>query len=171
MSEQPQTSPLARKIEAVANIAIIIAAVAIVVVLVRNYTRKPETPPTVGVGAKLALKDVSWQSNPKSMVMVVSTVCHFCTESAGFYRQLVTQCKQQHVHTIAVLPQSPAEAESYLKNEGVVVDEVRQAQLHDIEVGGTPTLLLVDGSGVVRNVWVGKLASDGEQEVISKLGS
>jgi hypothetical protein len=168
---EEKTSKVAKKIEMAANVAIVIAAIAIIFVLVRNYTKKPEVPPTIATGAKVPLKDVSWQSNPKSLVMVVSTTCHFCTESAGFYRQLVSQCKQQHVRTIAVLPQPATEAEAYLKNEGVAVDEIRQAALSDIPVGGTPTLLLVDGSGVVKSVWIGKLPDAQEKEVISKLGS
>lgn len=170
MAEE-KTGRAAKKIEMVANIGIIIAAVILIFVFVRNYTAKSATGPMITAGAKFGLKDVSWQANSKNMVLAVSTTCHFCTESAPFYRELVSQCKQQHVHTIAVLPQSVAEAESYLKNEGVTVDEVRQATLHDLEINGTPTLLLVDGSGTVKNVWLGKLPDDKEKEVLSKLGT
>lgn len=154
-----------------ANVAIILAVLAIVVLFVRNYTRKPDFPPTIAAGAKLPLKDANWQSSQKSLVLAVSTTCHFCEESAGFYRQLVSQCKQQHVRVIAVLPQSVGESESYLKNEGVTVDEVRQVVFSDMQIGGTPTLLLVDGSGTVKDVWIGKLPDDQEKDVISKLGS
>lgn len=170
MTEE-KTSPIAKKIEAAANVAIIIAAAAIIFIFVRNYTRKPTEPPTVALGAKFALKNVNWQSSQKNIVLGVSTTCHFCTESAGFYRELVKQCKQQHVHTIAVLPQSTAEAESYLKNEGVEVDEIRQSTLSDLEISGTPTLVLVGGDGIVKDVWVGKLEDNREKEVLAKLGS
>lgn len=170
MSEE-KTTPVAKKVEMVANIAIIIAAAVLIFVFVRNYTGKSANIPTIAPGTKFGLKDVSWQSNNKNMVFAVSTTCHFCSESAPFYRELVTQCKQQHVHTIAVLPQPIPEAESYLKNEGVAVDEIRQATLTDLQIGGTPTLLLVDGSGTVKNVWVGKQPDDKEKEILSKLGS
>jgi peroxiredoxin len=168
---EEKTSQVAKKIETAANFAIIIAAAAIIFIFVRNYTRKPITPPTIALGAKFALKNESWQSSQKNIVLAVSTTCHFCTESAGFYRELVKQCKQQNVRTIAVLPQSTAEAESYLKNEGVVVDEIRQSTLSDLEISGTPTLVLVGGDGTVKKVWVGKLADDQEKEVLGKLGS
>jgi hypothetical protein len=36
-------------------------------------------------------------------------------------------------------------------------------------VRGTPTLILVDGSGTVADVWVGALPSNQENEVISRL--
>jgi len=165
--DKPHTT--AKKIEMAANIAIIIAAVAVVLVFVKNYLQKPAEPPSVALGSKFALQNVNWQSSTKNMVLAVSTTCHFCTESAPFYRQLVEQCKQQHVHTIAVLPQPVAEAQAYLKNEGVTVDEVRQSTLSDISVGGTPTLVLVDSGGVVRSVWVGKQPDTKEKEILAKL--
>jgi len=164
-----KTSSAAKKIEMIANVAIIIAAVVIVFIFVRNYMNK--TADTIAPGAKLALKDVNWESNNKTIVLAVSTTCHFCTESAGFYRELVSQCKQQHVRTIAVLPQPVTEAQSYLGNEGVGVDDIRQVVFHDIPIDGTPTLLLVDGKGTVRSVWIGKLSESKEKEVLAKLTS
>jgi hypothetical protein len=140
-------------------------------VVARNYVRHTTGVPTIAAGTKLPLKNASWQSGDKTIVLAISTTCHFCTDSADFYRKLVLECKRRHVHTIAVLPQSTDEAESYLKNEGVAVDEVRQAALSDLHINGTPTLLLVDGSRIVRSVWVGKLASEGEKQVLAKLAS
>ena len=58
---------------------------------------------------------------------------------------------------------------SWLKDEGVRVDQVKQASLGDIGVRGTPTLLLVNSAGVVTNVWVGKLQPDQEQQVLAAL--
>lgn len=165
--EKPHTA--AKKIETAANIAIIIAAAAVLFFFVKNYMQKPAEPPTVALGSKFALQNVNWQSSAKNIVLAVSTTCHYCTESAPFYRQLVEQCKQQHVHTIAVLPQSVAEAQAYLQNEGVTVDDIRQAPLSDLSVGGTPTLVLVDSGGVVRDVWVGKQPDTKEKEILAKL--
>src|SRR5262249_42227358 len=104
-----------------------------------------------------------------NLVFAVSTTCHYCTESAGFYRKLVEKCKQQHVHTVAVLPQSQTEAQAYLGGEGVNVDEIRQAPLSDLDIGGTPTLVLVDQAGVVKHVWQGKLPSTKEDDVVTTL--
>ncbi|MBZ5522873.1 MAG: hypothetical protein LAP21_11605 [Acidobacteriia bacterium] len=162
----------ARKIEMTANVAIVIVACVAVTMLVRNYRANSLAQPrTISTGATLPLKNQNWQANQKNLVLAVSTTCHFCTESAPFYRQLVEYCRQQHVRTIAVLPQPVNEAEAYLKGEGVTVDEIRQTPLNEIEVSGTPTLLLVDSGGVVRNVWVGKLPGDKEKEVLKKLTS
>lgn len=160
----------AKKIELAANIGIVITAVLVVILFVRNYThRQSDTERTVALGSKFGLKNVNWQANNKNLVLAVSTTCHFCTESAPFYRKLVEQCKQQHVHTVAVLPQSPTEAQAYLGGEGVSVDEIRQAPLSDLDIGGTPTLVMVDGTGVVKHVWMGKLPTTQEDDVVTSL--
>ena len=163
---------MAKKIEVAANVAIIIVALAVVSILVKNYmTKRGETRAVISTGTKFALKDVSWQGNGKSVVFALSTTCHFCTESAGFYRELVQECQKQHVHTVAVLPQAVDEAQSYLKGEGVTVDEVRQGHFPELQINGTPTLLLLDNSGIVKGVWFGKLPADKEKEVLEKLRS
>jgi hypothetical protein len=160
----------AKKIELAANIGIVITAVLIGIFFVRNYTQRQSDPRhTVALGSKFALKNVNWQANGKNLVFAVSTTCHYCTESAGFYRKLVEECKQQHVHTVAVLPQPQAEAQAYLSGEGVDVDEIQRAPLSDLDIGGTPTLVLVNQSGVVKQVWQGKLPSEKEQDVVTKL--
>jgi hypothetical protein len=51
----------------------------------------------------------------------------------------------------------------------VTVDEVRQATLTEIEINGTPTLLLLDRSGRVKHVWLGKLPSEKESDVVTTL--
>lgn len=169
-TDESKKSGLSKKIEMAANIGIVITAVLVVILFVRNYTHRQSDPDrTVALGSKFALKNVNWQANDKTLVLGVSTTCHFCTESAPFYRKLVEACKQQHVHTVAVLPQTPAEAQTYLSGEGVSVDEIRQATLSDLDINGTPTLVLVNQGGVVKRVWLGKLPSTKENEVVTSL--
>jgi len=49
------------------------------------------------------------------------------------------------------------------------VDQVRQVSLGTIGVRGTPTILLVDGKGVVTKLWTGKLQAQAEDEVLAAL--
>lgn len=161
----------AKKIEVAANVAIIAVALLAIAFFVTNFgmSRKPVPSPKISTGARFALGQIDWQK--KNVVLALSTTCHFCTESAGFYRELVQECQKRHIRTIAVLPQAISEAQSYLSNEQVSVDEVRQGSFPDLQIGGTPTLLLVDYRGLVENVWVGKLPANKEKEVLEKIGS
>jgi hypothetical protein len=51
----------------------------------------------------------------------------------------------------------------------VHVDQVKQMALASIGVAGTPTMLVVNGSGIVTKSWVGRLDQDGQEQVLSAL--
>jgi thioredoxin-related protein len=142
-----------------------------VAVFVKNHWMIPRgSRPAISAGAELETQSVNWSTHPKHLVFVLSTTCHFCKESSAFYKKLVQECQDRHVQTMAFFPQSLEEARTYLSTQGVPMDEVRHAELGNLKVNGTPTLLLVDGNGVVQNVWAGKLTTGGEKEVLAKLG-
>lgn len=162
---------VAKKVELVANIGIVIVALLAAVLFVRNYLGRSPKPQTISIGSKVKLKDVNWRANRKTLVLALSTNCHFCTESAPFYRQLVKTAASQNVRTLAVFPQSLTEATSYLAAEAVKVDFVQQSPLPDIQVSGTPTVLLVNENGEVKAVWVGKLPAEREKDLLDRLGS
>ena len=71
---------------------------------------------------------------------------------------------------MAVLPQEIPQGKKYLDTLGVPVGDVQRAELASLKIAGTPTLLLVDRGGVVKNVWVGQLNGQGEADVLSKAG-
>ncbi len=48
--------------------------------------------------------------------------------------------------------------------------DIHQADLASLKVPYTPTLLVLDRSGVVKDVFVGKLSADKEGQVLSRLG-
>ena len=166
--EDGSSRSAAKWLEIAANVAIIVVAVVIVIVFVRNYFSASKTsPPTIAAGARLTGQPVNWHDSPKNVVLVLSTTCHFCKESSGFYRKLVEDCRN-HARTVAFFPQTPQEAQAYLKAEDVQVDEIKHADFHLLEIGGTPTLLLVDNKGIVQKVWLGKLSEAKEKEVLDE---
>jgi len=167
---------LVKRIELVANLAIIVVAILLGVVLVRNYLfRSPvptQAPATTGIqaGTKLSLPSVDWNSSRQTLVMALSTKCHFCTESAPFYQRLAQECAgNRNVRLIAVFPQTSRESEEYLKGLALNVDDVKQSELGSLGVSGTPTLILLNNEGVVEDSWRGKLNGDREGEVLRRL--
>jgi len=158
----------AKWFEIAANISIVIVGVVIVIVFVRNYLPASKTSsPTIAAGARLTGQPVNWHASPKNVVLVLSTTCHFCKESSGFYRKLVEDCRS-HARTVAFFPQTPEEAQAYLRAEDLRVDEIKHADFQSLQIGGTPTLLLVDSNGVVQKVWLGKLPEAKEKEVLDQ---
>ena len=167
-----RTQKVTKKIEMAANVAIVIVALAAIGMVARNFWVRPVQPHhNIATGTKLDLKGEHWQPGLKNVVLVLSTTCRYCTESAGFYRELYQECKKQHIRVVAVLPQPVNDAQAYLKGELVEVDEIRQASLSDLQVRGTPTLLIIDDKGLVKNAWTGKLPDSVEKEVLAKLAS
>ena len=165
-----------KKLELLANVSIIVVALLLGAVLVkRNLPQQqpPHTlPPTARIqpGTKIELPDVDWGRSERTLVLALSERCHFCSESADFYQRLAREkAKSDSPRLIAVLPQDVSRGHAYLNNLGVAVDEVKQSTLSAIGVTGTPTLIMVDSAGVVKESWVGKLPPAQEAEVLRRL--
>ena len=166
--------PLYRKLEVTANVAIIVVAILLGVVLVRQFIlpgQHPQpSPAEITTGQKVALPEVDWGRNQRTLLLVLATNCHFCSESAPFYQRLAqTVGGRSDLHLIAVLPQGVSEGQQYLSRLGVPISDIRQAEPSAFGVRGTPTLLLVDGAGTVTQMWVGKLRPEQEAEVLERL--
>jgi len=163
-------SKLSQRIELIANIAIIVAAVALVAVLAqRFFLTKSVASQEIAVGTKISLPEVEWAKNGKTMLVVLQKGCRFCTESAAFYQRLAQTAANKSVKLIAVLPDTPAQGREYLNALEVPITDIRQASLSSISVRGTPTLILVDDIGAVAETWIGKLPPEKESEVLARL--
>jgi thioredoxin-related protein len=167
---------LYKRIELVANIAIILVAISLVVVLTkrfvfpaRNQDQASNNIPS-NVGSKLPQVDIDWSKSNKNVLLLLSTSCHFCTESAPFYKRLAQEQTQRGTFSLtAVLPQPVSEGQTYLNRLGVDINDIRQLSPAAIRIRGTPTILLVDAAGVVTDEWLGKLPQEKEDEVLSRL--
>jgi hypothetical protein len=165
------------KIEVAANLSIIAVAVLLCIVLVKSYiipapaqneaVAPVEAKKIIKRGESVTLSGIDWQKNGKTLLLALSTTCHFCTQSGPFYQRVV----KEHGDTqlIVLFPQAAEEGQAYLKTLDVNIDDVRQVSLDDLGLNGTPTLILVDSGGSVADVWVGALPSNKENEVISRL--
>jgi hypothetical protein len=170
---------LSEKIETTANVATIIVAALFSTVLIKAYlypTAIGRTTTSVlaselvkGKSVDSRALKVDWARNHRTLVLAVSTACHYCQDSIPFYRKLGEAGAD--VKMVAVLPQSVPEAQQYFGSGGVHVDDVKQVPLNTLGVRATPTLLLVNDVGVVTDVWVGKLQPEQETQVLTALGN
>jgi hypothetical protein len=166
-----------KRVELFANVAIILVAISLVVVLAKRFVftgpthNQPPDSPQPNIGAKLSLPDMDWSKSNKNLLLVVSESCKYCTESAPFYQRLVQErAQRESFHLTAILPQPVSDGRKYLNGLGVSIDDVKQLSPEAaIRIRGTPTLLLVNSAGIVTDEWVGKLPSEKEAEVLSRL--
>ena len=172
-------SSFSKKLEVAANISIVVMVVLVAGVIVQKYFfAKPNAAPvgqtarvTPVVGKPVNLSDQNWSAQPKTVVLALQTTCHFCTESMEFYKRLVDSAKGKNIKFVAVFPQSVAESTEHLTRFGVSEIEVKQVPISQIDVSGTPTLILTNDKGEVTNYWIGKLTPEKEMEVINQINS
>ncbi len=162
-----------KRLEQLANVAIIVVALLLGGVLVKRYllpqAESPQAQARLQPGTKLSVPGIEWDKNERTLLLVLSTTCHFCTESSPFYQRLAQEkAKKGGVGLVAVLPQSVDESQKYLNDLGVSVDDIKQVGLDAVQVRGTPTLIMADRTGTVVESWVGKLPSEAEVEVLNR---
>jgi thioredoxin-related protein len=173
-----------KKVEVLANIAVIIVSIVLCSVLVKKYLFTSHAKQTVTAaaqpiggkpstdeiqpGTRLSLSGVDWSQSDRTLLLALSTTCRFCAESAPLYQRL-QQDKPKNVRLLAVLPQSIDDSQKYLTKLGLNVPEVAQAPLISIGVRATPTLILIDKNGIVNKSWVGKLPDAEAAKVLAEL--
>jgi hypothetical protein len=164
-----------KHLDRIANIAVIVGVAVFLALVLHNRPWRSSAPLPSQAATAEALKGkpirVSGLDFPRSrasVLLVISKTCHFCEESLPFYRALATDT-QGKADLLAVLPQPRPEAEAYLKAAGVTATQVASAPPTQLGVTGTPTLVLLDRSGKVQEVWLGFLDGARQAQVRSRL--
>jgi hypothetical protein len=172
--EQIMKDSIIKKAEIASNISIVVVALIVTLVLVKksffNGSQPSDSSPAPVAGTALSFPGVDWNSHRKNLLLVMSTQCRFCSESAPFYRRLADEAtRNKDARLIAFLPQEVAEGRKYLSEMNVPVAEVFRLTPDSIATRGFPTLVLVDGKGVVKETWVGQLTPNQESDVLNRL--
>ena len=124
-------------------------------------------PPKLKSGTALgALPDISYARRPLTLILFERSGCQYCTHSMPFYESLSSTLDRSRVQFVAASVEMKDVSEQYLHSHSVIPDFVVQLpSTRSYPIHGTPTLVLVDNAGKVRDSWVGVLDADGEPEV------
>lgn len=173
-------SAVSRKVETVTNVLTIVVALILGGVLVkRQFFPGPragarpvsENKLLTDGRTKLPLPEVDWKRGELTVVLVLNEKCKYCSESGEFYRRLTEEARDNQVPVVAALPGEVSDSHRYLTSLGLSVPEVKRASHQSIGAPGTPTLILVNGEGVIVDAWVGKLPASEEASVLERLRS
>jgi hypothetical protein len=160
---------LENRIETLANAAIIIAMLlSLGLGAYMFFPRGSSQPPDLKAGDKFPAAGIEWSKADQTIVLVLQKGCHFCAESAPFYKRL-TAATAASVGIVAALPGERDEYQAYLDGLGVKVNEVIKINLGSLAIRGTPTLILVDNQGNITGVWAGKLGAEDEESILRKI--
>jgi len=156
-------------LEVATNVAILMVCLLVAVIGVKKFLLSDSGGDTGGAakGAQISIAGVDWSRADRTLVLVLNTHCHFCRDSAEFYKKLLPEASAQKMQIVAVLPQPPQESRQYLASLGISMSSVgvQQAPMEDAQASGTPTLILANNNGQVVRAWVGKLPARGEADV------
>jgi hypothetical protein len=160
-------------LDTLTNLVLITTCVAVTTVVIERY-RSPGADARVAytIGEKMgSASTINYASAERTLVMFLRDGCHFCTESMPFYRQLARdRASNEPFRIVVATPNDVGVARSYLANNAFAVDDIQQIRPGALKVSGTPTLILVDRTGIVHGYWRGKLSPAAEREVRQRLG-
>ncbi len=158
----------------IANVFVIIGISVFLLIVVQRQLAKPRALASAATtaalkGTTLHVPGLEFPRPRASVLLVISTTCHFCEESLPFYRKL-SDAAQGKADLLAVLPQPQSEAAAYLSTAHVPVAQVASLPPAQLGIAGTPTLLLLDRSGKVQDIWQGLLDDSRQAQVQARLG-
>lgn len=120
------------------------------------------------------LSPVNYASSDRTLLLFVRSTCGYCTASMPFYVRLREAARRggQRVRLVAVSADTPAVLDGYLEAHGLEVDldvPVSEERMDGFRIRGTPTLVLADKRGVIRQTWVGAIPAEREDAVIAAI--
>jgi hypothetical protein len=161
-----------KKLTMLANLLIIVVALAIGVQLLRGRMISGGDGNRVHAtsleGKKFPIEE-NWNPSKKTVVLALQVGCHYCSASAPFYARLSKFADDRGIKIIAALPNSQTEARTYLSGLNLNFRDVQQVDFANIQVSGTPTVFVVNDKGLVERVWEGQLREGEEEKVLALL--
>jgi hypothetical protein len=108
-----------------------------------------------------------------SVLIAFSPHCQFCRRSAPLYRKLVTWSEENRSRANVVLLAPAAESEiatqRFVNDNSLQGAPISAVSFASLSIRGTPTLLVVNPSGLVKAAFVGMLSDADEKQLHSVL--
>lgn len=110
----------------------------------------------------------------QTLLLVISTQCSICRGETPFYRELIQRAgaSKNHLRVKLLFPESNKDAAEFADANlrgapmATVTVETLTQRLHVLQ---TPTLILVDSSGRVIDVWMGASDEGTKHQILSRL--
>ncbi len=157
------------KLEATANVAVILAALAVGYVAIKERVTGSHVPRYVAAGDRLApLPNIDWSRHRHTLVLALNSGCHYCKDSVPFYQRLAQaeRPRRGDLEIVSVFPNDPESVRQLVRDEGLSIRSVPEVSPEKLGVVAFPTLLLVDRNGRVEQSWVGLLTPRQELDVL-----
>lgn len=157
---------------------ILIAVVSAILLVSIQYVQHRKRPvlstavmngPIVTVGSPVQISSLHFNDRPLTLVLVSSPSCHFCLASKDFHKRLLAETSNFGVPLFMVVPDRSL-SKSYSSELGFSRDRIKEWKDLSVSVEGTPTLLALNRSGIVSELWLGQLRLEQERAVLELIG-
>lgn len=158
------------KVEAIANVIVIVAALLVGYVVLTRYVAAYRAPRSVEAGDRLAsFPGLNWNQYRHTLVLALNTGCHFCEESVPFYRRLADTQESggSDLAIVAVFPNDREMVRQFMLQGRLSIPSVAGTPLEKLRVVATPTLILVDREGRVERSWIGTITHSEELDLLT----
>jgi len=102
----------------------------------------------------------------------MTSQCPFCIHSLPLYQEISSSIASTGGTSdlvVASLTPDIDGVKSLLDSHGIKAAKIVQAKAADLEVTGTPTVYLLDRSGIVRWAYLGEMTRTKEKELLAAL--
>jgi thioredoxin-related protein len=158
------------KLEAIANVTVIVVALAVGYVVLSGKVAGHRMARSVAAGDRLAdIPGIDWSKHRRTLILVLNAGCHYCQDSVPFYQRL-SQAQgpgRDDIEIVAVFPNNSEAVQQLLKDDGLAIRAVPAVPLDKLGIVGFPTLVLVDREGRVKESWVGLLTPRQQLDVLN----
>jgi len=134
-------------------------------------TGPPHNIPLIRPGTLVDSWATHWNQATRHLVLVVTTSCPACRQSAPLYEALSRRAKDSQDTRLVVVSNEPVDAvRGWLDVNAIQPEEIVQVEdLAEVGVFLVPTLLIVDQKGGVTDVVVGQLSAKQEEELRARV--
>jgi rhodanese-related sulfurtransferase len=134
----------------------------------RPHTTAAEMGLQIGYHATIA--GVSWNQSERTLFLAVRTTCPACNASVAYYRRLFDACATCRGCRDLVVSLEPRETvDAWLRKNHINARHVVTATLSTVPgLHTTPTVAIVDSSGIITDLDIGMLGSDREARFLAR---
>lgn len=123
---------------------------------------------TPTIGSVMRLGGWDFREHAQTLVIANGTACNWTSASEAFHEEVIRHPENYQV--LELFAQPANEISEWLKDMGMSVPEVRQADVAALGIKETPAILLVGADGRIRNAWMGKLSQESQADMRRTLG-
>lgn len=155
------------KLETLTNVIIIFAALGVLLSVGKylfNSSNSFKETKSPELGKLVNIDGFDSSKAEANILFVMQKGCHFCEESMEYFQRITAQKKGSKFSFYTVFPPSDTEVKTYLNGYGFSEVGILNKELSDLDVRGTPTVLVTNRKGEIIAKWVGKLSDSRKLE-------